>query len=387
MPDRRCPDCGYRTTADRCPICMTRIPGSAGKQTKTNAAPRQTGTYTPPKYTPPRQPRTPARTRNAGKRVGLISVVMVFLAIAAVVFQTAMEYGMWDSYMEPVSQLDEMIAQLESMDTDWPVSMQTDAAPEPEAWAGDLPQIEETVIWEESGVTVTASGMELVWTNPAVSLTVENETGHDIVVSSFSVAVNGFVLEYSNFYCAVGDGETVTEELCLYAEDLRTAGIDTIANVGLSLYSYDPDTYETVGESEWILLETSDADYEQTFDFEGTEILNESGLRVVYLDAEVENGDAQVRFYVENISDRALDVWSDELRLNGQSVEDGWLYAGLQPGNRTVCTVDVYGVSDLGVESMDDLKEMTIVFQVEDMESWEAVLDGKQITFELGENE
>lgn len=390
MEKRRCPECGYLTAESKCPICMVRIPGNVPpqrtaepKQTRTYTPPRQTPTYAQPRqtgtYTPPRQ--TASRRSANSKKLTAVILLLFLVPFVLVLFIRASVLSGLDEVDSFFDDLDyEVVVEPE----EWPVSMETE--PVEWGWTGSVPTVEETVVWDQDGITVTASGMEVVYDDPAVWLTVSNNTGRNIALSADAVAVNGFVLERTSFYCNVGKGETVMEPLCLYSDDLNAAGIDTIAEVGFSLYGYDSDLYETVCETDWILLETSDAGYVQTFDFDGTEILNEGGIRVEYLESTVEDDDGDIRFYLENISDVPVAVYGDEMRVNGQSAEDGWLFVILQPGYRTLYEVHLYDVSELDVYTAGDLKEMSITFQVDDMESWDSVLDNREITFTLGEN-
>lgn len=364
MVKRRCPECGYLTAERECPICMVRIPGSAAPKA-VSTAPGRTGTYTPPR-------------RRTKKKTGPLKAVLLTLLVIFWLFGTAMEYGMFDSVG---SEIDDLLSQVERVEWETQMVVHDDLDYE---WKGRIPRVEETVIWDGNGITVTANELTLEWGDPCLWLTVDNHSGRDVTVSSDPVAVNGYMLDDSGFFTKAEDGETVMEPMYLYADELNALEINAIGEIGFFLYCYDSVTYDSLIGTQWITLATSDGGKGTAGEFSGRELLDYQGVRVEFLDAAVENGDGAIRFYIENNGTRPIALCGEDMSINGRYSEEGWLFTQLPVGYRTVYTVELYLLEELDVEATEDMKEMTVSLDLMDNDTWDILLEDVQVTFELG---
>ena len=60
--------------------------------------------------------------------------------------------------------------------------------------------IAETVLYEADGVKVTATGYEDGWMGPEVKVLVENTSSNNVLVTTESVAVNGYMMPVASLY-------------------------------------------------------------------------------------------------------------------------------------------------------------------------------------------
>lgn len=105
------------------------------------------------------------------------------------------------------------------------------------------------VLFEGDGVTVISKYLEESLTGETLVLLVKNETGGDINVQAENLSVNGYTIDcwmYDDVYA-----DTVRFcALDLFATDLEENGIETIEEVTFTLTVTDPETYDTLLETE-----------------------------------------------------------------------------------------------------------------------------------------
>lgn len=63
--------------------------------------------------------------------------------------------------------------------------------------AKDGLSVAETVLYDADGIVVTATGYEEGWTGPEIKILVENNSEKNVLVTTASVSVNGYMMPYS----------------------------------------------------------------------------------------------------------------------------------------------------------------------------------------------
>lgn len=360
MAERRCPGCGYLMKKEsQCPICLTRVPGIADPR------PKQT-------WQPPRRGSSPQKkARSSRLLLALLTPVLILILITGIIFSTAMEYGTIEE--EPFSYIDD----LED-------SRQALAELDMDYWEENLPVIEPTVLYDQDGITLTATEILPSYGDLEVRVTLTNHSGQAVTISSEGLSVNGYAMSASGIYCSASPGETVEDYFFLYQEDLERADITTIAQIQFRLQIRDPNTYDELAMSDVLTLKTdAPEDFVQSVDDSGMEIYNADGIRVVFREMTLdEDSDGVAYFYVENATDQVMTVCSTLLSVNGSEAM-GSIWLELLPNSRGVEGMVCYDLDSLGIDDAGDLEELSLTICVDDGASWENMVITDPITIDL----
>lgn len=112
-------------------------------------------------------------------------------------------------------------------------------------------QVDESgdVLFQQDGLTVIAKHMEDTLLGKSVYLLVKNETGKDITVSADNVSVNGYTVTVF-MYDTVCTDTVCYSSLDLMTSDLEENEITDIEEVTFTLNILDPDTFQTILETD-----------------------------------------------------------------------------------------------------------------------------------------
>lgn len=80
--------------------------------------------------------------------------------------------------------------------------------------------------------------------------------------------------------------------------------------------------------------------------------------------------EASLNFLVENMSDSYIQVYSAECYVNGEPA-DLYLCCQVMPGTKTQACLYLNGISELGIESIDQVRLMEYSFGAFDMDTKE----------------
>jgi len=348
MKEPRCPDCGYRLKTNECPICCKRVPFPVTlRPESTQTRGRRKVQVSFPKPVSGRK-----RRAVSPKQKTIWTVVAVVLAFAPLIGE------LLDEIHPP---------QPEYRDN----SYYEDYLPAGAAGAAHIPSMEQQTLYDNQGILVTADSFGLLYDEPAVAMTVANTSERNISVSVSSMAVNGYMMNYSGLYCEAQAGETVQAFLWLDRDDLQNAGIDTVADMVLQLDIYDADDYEDIASELRIGLQTSAAGFAQKVDDSGKTVYEDGGVRLIFRHAEVdEYGNAEFSFFAENLTEDPLYIGSDSLTVNGEET-DAMLWCWLWPDTRCIDSVYLYEMSDYDIHQTGDLKQICLELYVENGTSWQ----------------
>lgn len=233
----------------------------------------------------------------------------------------------------------------------------TAAAETPEPQAAEV-TLDETVIYDADGVRITATGLDTDGLmGPELTLRIENGTAQNLVVQPAWCTVNGYMMS-DLFSADVAAGKTANESFYFPSTALARCGVDTVAEIGLQLKIIDGGTYQILTTTEGVTLQTSAAgSYTQTYDDSGEEIYNANGVRVVAQQMTEDLFGQNLCFYVENTSDRAVVVESEDVSVNGYMVSN-FFYADVVPGARAVEPLTLLNseLEDNGIETVDTVE-------------------------------
>lgn len=351
MKEVRCPECGYRLKTNECPICLKRVPFPLTlKQSGGRVQQKGKIKVSFPKTAPARKKR---RTGDPKWKI-VSAVVALVLAFAPLIGE------LMDWVMQP--------------EPDYPeYSYLEDYVEAGAAGATDVPAMEMQTIYDDQGIRITADSFGLLYGEPAVAVTVSNTSEKNVTVSLGAMAVNGYMMPGSGLYCQAQAGETVQSMLWMDGENLRDAGIDTVADMVLQLAIYDSDDYGDIASDVVIRLKTAAAGLVQPVDDSGRKVYEADGIRLVFRSAQVDDyGDAKIQFFAENLTNDPVYIGADSILINGEET-DGMFWCQLWPDTRCVDRVYLYEMEEYGVRQTADLKQLRLEFYVENSTNWQRV--------------
>ena len=110
--------------------------------------------------------------------------------------------------------------------------------------------IAETVMVDENGVRITATGLNYTNYSVELALTIENNSGKDLSFISGSLgyscnSINGYMVSEGYLNCDVADGKKANETISFSYSGLMLYGIDEIADIEIGFDVSDEDYNHT----------------------------------------------------------------------------------------------------------------------------------------------
>ena len=376
MQEIRCPDCGYRLKTNECPICCKRVPFPVAARQKT--------AQQKPKH--PRNieisfPKSRTVRRKQNTKPAKPKLITAILAVVMVVFPLLAELVDRVGIAAPEPVYPERFAEEYYAEAFYAASYYDDYLEAGLPGAEHVRPMEPRTVYEGHGIVIAAESFGLLYDDPAVLVTISNTSDRNITVSTDSIAVNGYMMNTSGLFYETQAGETVQTHLRLYEEDLKAAGIETVANVRLRLDLYDGDDYSDIDPNVWIELETSAADTVQPVDDSGMVVYDADGVRLIFKGIQMDDyGDATVCFFAENLTEHPVNIGSAAVYLNGEET-DGMLWCHLWPDTRSVDSIYLFEISEYGIAEDTDIREIMLELYIENAENWETVSETVKIAF------
>lgn len=250
--------------------------------------------------------------------------------------------------------------------------------------------LEETVMVDEGGVKITATGLTYTDYSVDLDLTIENNSGKTLSFVSGSLgyscnSINGYMVNGGYLNCDVSDGKKANDSISFNYDTLMLYGIDEIADmeIGFSMtdeeyntiYSgprqlktsaYDTHDYSTDHYQETITSRAamSTYGYEMTC-FSNDALYDENGVKLLSSGI-MKNGDGETALLLEleNTTDSMVYLSASDIRINGLVVNSSiWSSDAVNPGKRCIVEVllssvfdpaywSVYGITDIGSVSL-----------------------------------
>ena len=250
--------------------------------------------------------------------------------------------------------------------------------------ATDEITIAETVLYDANDIKVTATGYTDGWMGPEVKILVENNSTKNILITTTDVSVNGYMMPYASLYAEVAAGKKANESLAIMSSELDQSGIDTVAELQFYIQLQDPDTWDTVDTSDLLTLTTSAAPYEQPVDDSGDVLYDSNGIRIICKGLKQDIiWDGTVVFYMENNSGKDISVYAENVSVNG-FMQDVGLWSDLRDGTKLIDGMSMIDLSDLEIESIDQIEEIEFNLRVVDENTWEEIVTTDVLTLTFG---
>ena len=239
--------------------------------------------------------------------------------------------------------------------------------------------IEETVLLDESGIKITAIGLEDGWFGTDLKLLIENNGDKNVTVQARNSSVNGFMVDTMMSEDVVA-GKKANTTLTFSTGGLKEANIATVANMEFVFHIFETDSWDTYLDSAMIVLETSAADgYEQTVDDSGTVFYDTDGIKIVGKGLSTDDSifGPGLIVYIENNTEKNITVQVRDTSVNGFMVDPS-MSQDVVSGKKAISAVTFFS-SDLEENGIEDITEIETSFHIFDMDSWDGIADTEAI--------
>lgn len=261
------------------------------------------------------------------------------------------------------------------------------ATPEPTEEPSAQPTLEETVLLDEGGIKVTATGLTDYGLGgaPDLKLHVENNTDGDIMIqTSEYAAVNGCMVRgIASIQASAGD--SADDTVMFLDDEFEKAGIETVSDIKLAVRAIDADWNEICA-SDFVTVKTSAYGTVENPAVDGDVLYDEGGVKIVMLGtAEDEDFDfyfpTYVKLYIENNSEQDITVKTLDFKANGEVTQCS-LNAELLAGTRqfTELRFDADSCTQNGIT---ELKDLSFYFSVCDLMTWNEITKSDTVTLEF----
>ena len=262
------------------------------------------------------------------------------------------------------------------------------ATPEPTEEPSAQPTLEETVLLDEGGIKVTATGLTDYGLGgaPDLKLHVENNTDGDITIqTSEYAAVNGCMIrEIASIQASAGDS---ADDIVMFLDDeFEKAGIETVSDIKLAVRAID-DNWNEICTSDFVTVKTSAYGTAETPAVDGDVLYNEGGVKVILLGTEEEEDfdfyfPTYVKLYIENNSENNITVDPLDLNVNGQLTQGGISFGmsdSIPAGKRAVTELH-FDADACKTNGITELKDVSFTFSVKDAKSWDGLAQSDTIS-------
>lgn len=248
----------------------------------------------------------------------------------------------------------------------------------------------ETVMMDEGGVKITATGLTYTAYSVDLALTIENNSGKDLSFISGSLgyscnSINGCMVNEGYLNCDVANGKKANDTISFSFDTLMLYGIDEIADIEIGFDMSDDDynhTYSGPRQLKTSAFDTHDyaADHYQEaitskaamstygyemlhfsqdvpYDQNGVKLLSSGVIRNL-------DGEIALLLELENTTDKMVCLSTSDIAINGLLVNDStWSSNAINPGTRCIVDVDlstvldsaywdIYGITQVGTVSL-----------------------------------
>lgn len=250
--------------------------------------------------------------------------------------------------------------------------------------------LEETVLVDEEGVKITATGLNYTNYSVELELIIENNSGRDLSFISGSLgyscnSVNGYMVNDGYLNCEVINGKKANESISFGYDGLMLYGIDEIADMEIGFDVSDGDFNHTYFTPRQVKTSAFDAhDYSKdcyqetiaspaamnTYDYDVTcfsqdALYEVNGVKLLSSGVIINrDGESALLLELENTTSDMVYVTASDLALNGLVVESAvCASSAIIPGRRAILDIklssvldpeywSVYGIQEIGSISL-----------------------------------
>lgn len=250
--------------------------------------------------------------------------------------------------------------------------------------------LDETVLVDEGGIEITATGLTYTDYSAELALTIDNNSGKNLSFVSGSLgyscnSINGYMIDGGYLNCDVANGKKANEVVEFVYDVLMPYGINEIADLEIGFTITDDDYNSTYTGPRALRTSAADAHdygtdhYQQTI--ASSAAMNTYGYEMAYFgqDAVYEqngvkllssgvlrnkNGETALLLELENTMDSMVYVSTSDIKINGLVVSGStWSNDAINPDKRRIVEVvlssvldgrfwNAYGITEVGSVSL-----------------------------------
>lgn len=266
-------------------------------------------------------------------------------------------------------------------DADESTSNDSEISKDSEEPSGTVVTIDEQVLVDQDGIVVTATEYvtDSTW-GDGIKLLLENNSDKDVTVGCNALIVNDYMIT-DLFSSEIAAGKKSNETLYFSSTQLKAAGIESIGKIEIYFHIYDSSTYDTVFDSECVVVQTSEyANMDTMPNDAGTDLYNQDGIRIVGKTVD-ENSfwGTAILLYLENNSGKNVGISVDDMSING-FMTSPFFSTTVYDGKKSIDVITVFS-SDLEENGIEAIEEVELKFHIYDADSYSTIADSEPITF------
>lgn len=225
-----------------------------------------------------------------------------------------------------------------------------------------VPDITGTVVYDKNGIKITITGFEFSADGFSIPALIENTSDRNVMVETCQFSCNGYMFN-SGISAFLKPGTESVQSFSFATWQLEVQGITQLHNIQFIVNVEDSDTWDVIDTSELLTLNFTE-DFTPNYDYSGTEIYNQDGVRVICRGAGSASwNNGTVYFFVENNSGRNITVSGGWIKINGTATTSA-IAASLRDGTAIVTYIPMLDLSSCGLNSVDEIETLTLQLYV-----------------------
>lgn len=243
----------------------------------------------------------------------------------------------------------------------------------------------ETVMVDEGGVKITATGLNYTNYSVELELTIENNSGKDLSFISGSMgyscnSINGYMVSNGYLNCDVANGKKTNDTISFSYDGLMLYGINEIADMEIGFDMSDDDYNHTYSGPRQVKTSAFDThDYSKdcyqetitsraainTYDYDITHFSQDAlydvnGVKLLSSGVMInQDGETALLLELENTTSDMVYVSTSDIAINDLVVSSStWSSDAINPGKRGIVDVEISSVLDSEYWSIYGIKEV-----------------------------
>lgn len=243
----------------------------------------------------------------------------------------------------------------------------------------------ETVMVDEGGVKITATGLNYTNYSVELELTIENNSGKDLSFISGSMgyscnSINGYMVSNGYLNCDVANGKKANDTISFSYDGLMLYGINEIADMEIGFDMSDDDYNHTYSGPRQVKTSAFDThDYSKdcyqetitsraamnTYDYDITHFSQDAlydvnGVKLLSSGVMIDqDGETALLLELENTTSDMVYVSTSDIAINDLVVSSStWSSDAINPGKRGIVDVEISSVLDSEYWSIYGIKEV-----------------------------
>ncbi len=247
----------------------------------------------------------------------------------------------------------------------------------------DQQSIVGTVLYDKGGIKITITNYEVnSYYGPEIDVIISNTSDKDVLVNTQHLSVNGYMMDDVLLYAEVAAGTEVEDFFMFSFDEMSRRGIKELSKLEFYIEVMDPETYDTIDKTKLLTLNLTPK-CNQTIDYSGTELYNNKGIRIIYKGMEPDSMlDGLVYFFVENNTGKDVSVYASGITINGTLCDESF-WTDLRKDTVGMDYLGLWNLSDVNLESLDQIETMELEFHIIDFETWDEITSTGTVTINI----